>query len=143
MEIGTVNFDDLFDFSPEPPPPAPEPLTSGPEPLTSGPEPSTSGHRNTLNAQDAALLARMQANNSKDYYTLQPQHQLQQQQQQQQHQQQQQRMEQGTSAGGQYNSSSYNASRNTSQSGQVGTLLFKKCTFSVRLFSYCRSSIFC
>jgi hypothetical protein len=126
MEIGTVNFDDLFDFSPEPPPPAPEPLTSGPEPLTSGPEPS--GHRNTLNAQDVALLARMQHNSSKDYYTLQPQHQLQQQQgqhqqqqQQQQHQQQQQqRMEQGTSAGGQYNSSSYNASRSTSQSGQVG-----------------------
>ncbi len=126
MEIGTVNFDDLFDFSPEPPPPASEPLTSGPEPLTSGPEPSTSGHRNTLNAQDAALLARMQANSSKDYYTLQPQHQLQQQQGQhqqlqQQQQQQQQRMDHGTSAAGQYNSSSsYNASRSTSQSGQVG-----------------------
>jgi hypothetical protein len=125
MEIGTVNFDDLFDFSPEPPPPAPELLTSGPEPSTSGPDPSTSGHRNTLNAQDAALLSRMQHNSSKDYYTLQPQHQQhQQQQQQQQHQQQQQRMEQGTSAAGQYNSSSsYNASRSTlpaSQSGQVG-----------------------
>jgi hypothetical protein len=77
MEIGTVNFDDLFDFSPEPQPALVDPA----------------------DAQENAAFARLQttsaSSDGKNYYTLQTQqHQQQQRRQEQSHPQQQQQQQQ-------------------------------------------------
>ena len=109
MEIGTVNFDDLFDFSPEP---------------------QQVAQQDAAEARENDAIARLQDNNeNKNYYTLQPQQQQQprlQDHHQHQHQQQQQQQYQGLSGSGQqqqqqigqYNSSSSYCT-STPQGGQV------------------------